>query len=176
MIRLSLFRHAKSSWDSKAKSDFDRPLANRGIHAARQMGRYMEASKLLPDHVYCSDAKRARQTCDLAFSDLENPPQITYAEQLYLADPNKILHLIRAQFETADHIMLIGHNPGFQAFALGMARKLPKDVKEKISAKFPTAAFIVYDFDISELRDLSPGKGELVNYMTPKGLPHEFLD
>ncbi|MGI9380677.1 MAG: SixA phosphatase family protein [Methyloligellaceae bacterium] len=176
MIRISLFRHAKSSWDIKAKSDFDRPLAARGIHAARRMGRYMAATELLPDRVYCSDAKRARQTCDLAFGDLGNPPHITYMEQLYLADPSKILNMIRTQFELTDHIMLIGHNPGFQALALGMAPRLSKDVKERISAKFPTAAFIVYDFDISELEDVSPGKGVLVNYMTPKDLPQKFLD
>jgi len=36
--RLTVLRHAKSSWKDRALDDFDRPLNGRGRKAAQRMG------------------------------------------------------------------------------------------------------------------------------------------
>jgi phosphohistidine phosphatase len=65
MKRLVFLRHAKSSWDSGAASDHDRPLAARGRRDAPLMGKAAKRAKLDLDLVVCSTATRARETLDL---------------------------------------------------------------------------------------------------------------
>ena len=65
MLSLILFRHAKSDWDNNVK-DHDRPLAQRGIRAAKTMGNFLAAINKVPELALTSSAKRARDTLDLA--------------------------------------------------------------------------------------------------------------
>ena len=60
MKQLLLLRHAKSSWDDPDLDDFDRPLAERGLKAAKLMGRELAARDWLPDQVLVSSALRTR--------------------------------------------------------------------------------------------------------------------
>jgi len=46
---LLILRHAKSDWDSKAASDFDRPLARRGKQDAPKIGAWHYREGLIPD-------------------------------------------------------------------------------------------------------------------------------
>ena len=46
---LIIFRHAKSDWDADYSSDHKRPLAKRGIKAAKTMGLLLTESGKLPD-------------------------------------------------------------------------------------------------------------------------------
>ena len=64
--KLILFRHAKSDWDSGAASDHARPLARRGVEAARVMGKFLMSAGEVPDQVLCSTAVRAMATVQLA--------------------------------------------------------------------------------------------------------------
>jgi len=188
LIRLSLFRHAKSDWDSEAASDFDRPLASRGLAAAPLMGDYFRSRAYLPDLVYCSAARRTQQTFHLAFPDSEFQPQVRFETKLYLAEPKRILHMVRstssevsitrdAEPDTREipirHVMIIGHNPGLQAFALGMIDKSSKhpqtrNARKTINQKLPTAAFVLVEFETDSWSEVAPGTGILLDYMTPK--------
>ena len=60
--RLLILRHAKSSWDSGASTDFERPLAKRGKRDAPRMGHWLKKQHLKLGHVVSSPAERARQT------------------------------------------------------------------------------------------------------------------
>jgi len=50
---LYLLRHAKSSWQDKSMSDFDRPLNKRGLQARVDMARYLERTDIKPDVILC---------------------------------------------------------------------------------------------------------------------------
>ena len=65
MKTIFLLRHAKSSWDNLNLDDFDRPLSNKGIKASKKIGNYLKTNKFVPDIIYCSTAKRAKQTWEL---------------------------------------------------------------------------------------------------------------
>ena len=57
--KLILFRHAKSDWTSGAASDHARPLARRGMEAARVMGKFLMSAGEVPEQILCSSAVRA---------------------------------------------------------------------------------------------------------------------
>jgi phosphohistidine phosphatase len=69
--------------------------------------------------------------------------------------------------------MIIGHNPGLQAFALGMIDKSSKhpqtrNARKTINQKLPTAAFVLVEFETDSWSEVAPGTGILLDYMTPK--------
>ena len=61
---LLILRHAKSSWDSDARTDFERPLAPRGLLDAPRVGAFLARQGLKPDFVVSSPAERARETVE----------------------------------------------------------------------------------------------------------------
>ena len=63
-LTLTLFRHAKSSWDDTIPRDFDRPLNKRGEKAAITMGKWVKENGLIFDHVVASPAVRVIDTID----------------------------------------------------------------------------------------------------------------
>ena len=82
---LLLMRHAKSSWDDPAVSDFDRQLNNRGRKAAPRIGNHIREMGLNPDLILCSTAKRARETCQLVEEALGGDIDVKLLKSLYLA-------------------------------------------------------------------------------------------
>jgi len=89
--RLFLIRHAKSSWDSSASSDFDRPLNDRGLSDAPKMADYLKTEGILPDFILCSAALRAQTTAKLLIQKMGLDVGILQEDrQLYLADVNQL--------------------------------------------------------------------------------------
>ena len=176
MLRLSLLRHAKSSWDSPDLSDHERPLNKRGTKAASRIGRYIVELDLVPELILCSDATRTRDTLTLVLSQLTSPtPKVRITQTLYLAAPNTILKAIKKHAKTPAHIMVIGHNPGLHALALSLPAN--DDAADKrsdlasLTLKFPTAALAHIHFDCDDWRDIGPASGRLDTYVTPRTLP-----
>jgi phosphohistidine phosphatase len=64
--------------------------------------------------------------------------------------------------------MLIGHNPGLQDLAVGLAAAGPE--LERLKAKFPTAALATLTLERTTWSELKEGDGELVAYVVPKEL------
>ncbi len=173
MKRLSLLRHAKSSWGAPAQDDFDRPLNKRGRIAAPLMGAYIKATIGAPDCILCSSAIRTRETLDLLLPFFGANPCIDYSRGLYLASPADILEHVRAAPEDAGHILVIAHNPGLHMLALELAdpaRSRAGDLR-RLAEKFPTAALAHFEFDIVGWRDPLLRRGALRLFVTPKELP-----
>jgi phosphohistidine phosphatase len=166
---LILLRHAKSSWDDPGKDDVERPLSARGRRAATRMAQWLAQVRVRPSFVLCSDALRTRQTLALIHAAI-GAPDVAYEKQLYLASKTKLLGRLRKLNDALRCVMLIGHNPGLQELALAL---LPKDAaveREKIAAKFPTAATVRLAFDGASWSDLGPGKTRLIAYVVPREL------
>jgi len=98
MKRLTLLRHAKSSWGRPDIADHDRPLNARGERDAPLMGRRLIASGARPSLIVTSPATRARQTTKLFAREIGYPIEFIQTEtSLYLADPQTILEVIEVQ-------------------------------------------------------------------------------
>ena len=171
MLRLTLLRHAKSSWDDPGLTDHERPLSKRGTRAATRIGRYIAKHQLTPDQILCSDAIRARATLSLVLAMLDQPaPQTSVLADLYLADPDTILGTLRAHAGDAHHVMIIGHNPGLHALALSLTASSTGDHLAQLAMKYPTAALAQFTFDCAEWAEVTPATGTLETYVTPRAL------
>ena len=176
MLTLSIFRHAKSSWDDGRLKDADRPLNERGRAASPMMGQYMLREQLRPDLVLSSPSVRTRETCELAFAGFPNPPELQFENVLYLASARTLLGRIRKAPETSRHLMLVGHNPGMHLLALellGTARAPRADEpanQADLKAKLPTGGLVVVEFDCATWADIGPGRGRLARFVAPRML------
>lgn len=151
MKRLSLNRHAKSSWKDESLRDFDRPLSQRGKRDAPDMGARLSAAGFLPDLIVTSPANRALTTAHTIAA------KIGYAEKkirtdnrIYLAEPEDLVAVIRETPDTVSHLALFGHNPGFT--------ELANEISDARIDNIPTCGVFIADFEIAHWRDF-PGKG-----------------
>ncbi|MER8806080.1 histidine phosphatase family protein [Mesorhizobium australicum] len=141
MKQLLLLRHAKSSWDDPDLDDFDRPLAERGLKAARLIGRELAARDWLPDQVLVSPARRTRDTWRLVAAELPVHPRVAFAEALYDAAAADILSQLRKADPSSGCLLVLGHNPGLEELAKRLAGSGSEaKARKRLEKKFPTAA------------------------------------
>jgi len=170
MLTLTLFRHAKSSWELNGLDDRERPLNARGSSAAPLMAGFMHEHRIRPELVLCSTAVRTRQTLEPVLSGMKPAPKVKYEDALYLADPILLLERVRKAPRTTKHVMIVGHNPGLQILAVELIGEGDPEQIGAISDKLPTAGVVVMTFDAKSWADVAPGKGRLTHFATPKML------
>lgn len=172
--RVCLYRHAKSDWSDAALDDFDRPLNKRGRRAAAYMADYVAASPYRPDTVLCSTALRARETFAPIEQALAGDLRILRRDRLYLAMPEVLIDELRSLPSNAETAMIVAHNPGLELLALALgqwsASEDARRIHEDLAAGFPTAALAVFDFAVSQWRDLEEGCGLPIFFGRPKQL------
>ena len=112
---LIILRHAKSAWDTDALTDFDRPLAKRGLKAAPRMGRFLKKQKVRPSYVVSSPARRAKQTVTLACKEMKfSKKNINWDERIYGAGTSDLLGVLAEIPAKQKMVMIVGHNPGLE--------------------------------------------------------------
>jgi len=131
------------------------------------MGDHLRTQHWIPDVVLCSSARRTCETATL----LELPPSVEIAVEhdLYLADPDTVLHRIRAVDDRAATVMVIGHNPTMHEVALDLVADGNKGALRSLGAKYPTGALAVFELQ-GVWPALAPATGHLVAFVTPRSL------
>jgi phosphohistidine phosphatase len=167
MLTLSLLRHAKSSWKHPALPDHDRPLNTRGMTEAPVMGKVMSKHGLDPDLVLCSTARRTRDTLQLVLPELKTEPRIVYEDDLYHGTPAEMLDLLHEVGAGTGQVLLVGHNPELQSFALDLVGSGSKQLKDRLEAKLPTAGLVVLRFAVGAWNDVAINSGKLELFLTP---------
>lgn len=161
MKRLVLIRHAKSSWKHPELVDFDRPLNKRGRQDAPMMGTRLLRRALHPDGIVSSPALRARQTAEAIAGQLDLPAQqLEFRPEIYQAEPDDLLALIRGFDQDWQMVFLIGHNPGLT--------ELGHLLVDRQIENLPTCALLVIDFDLDHWNEVGPRGGRLWLYDFPK--------
>ncbi|HLB07248.1 MAG TPA: histidine phosphatase family protein [Alphaproteobacteria bacterium] len=168
MLTLALLRHAKSNWSDATALDRDRPLAARGIADAPLMGKAMVERGVDPELVLCSSARRARDTLDLVLPELRVEPKVVYDDGLYHPSAAQMLEIVRAIRPGANRVMLVGHNPEIQAFALDLVGSGPKHFRDRLGAKYPTAGLAVINFASGLWKSVTVNSGTLNLFLSPK--------
>lgn len=162
MKTLLVMRHAKSDWGVAFADDHERPLAPRGIKAARRMGRFLTDAGAAPELVVSSTAVRARTTAELASEAGEWSCPIIMNPNLYASDPDSVLEIIGATDPGVGRLLIAGHEPtwsGLVAWLIGGGR-----------VNMPTAAVACLDLPHGEWADFAPGTCELRWLVTPRML------
>jgi phosphohistidine phosphatase len=110
---LILLRHAKSDWAGTAP-DFDRPLAERGLRQAPEVGQWLAKNIPAIDLAVVSPANRARTTWQLACEALDPAPPTEFEVGVYAASADDLLEIVRGLPDDALTVVMVGHNPGMQ--------------------------------------------------------------
>lgn len=166
MARITLFRHAKAETPTRAMSDFDRALANRGRRNADRMGRFIARHDLLPDLVIVSPAARTRQTHELAAVHWPDIPVI-YRDSIYEASATTILTAIQSLGADRERVMVIGHNPGL-AVLLGQLVETPPPDADLFY--FPTSCVADIGFDATTIGGIAEESGRLMSLVRVREL------
>lgn len=168
--RLLLLRHAKSAWPDGV-DDHDRPLSDRGRRDAPRMGACIAAAGLRPDFALVSSARRTQETWALVAPALGGTCPSLVVPSIYEAEPATILAAIQGAPEESETLLVIGHNPGFEALAALLARQGDPDALARMRMKYPTAGLAVIECNSPRWADVTPGAGRLEAFVTPKTLP-----
>ena len=160
MKTIILFRHGKSDWDADYNRDHERPLAPRGIKAAKKMGKWLRETDQVPEHLFSSSAVRARTTLELAKEAGEWPAEIIIKGELYDSSVHDYVSVARQTPEHASSVLIAGHEPTCSMTTQFLAGG--GDVR------FPTAAMARLDFYGDSWEDLRQGACQLIWFMPPK--------
>ena len=114
MKKLTLLRHAKSGWDDPVERDFDRPLNKKGKRAAAVMGRFIQRNGLTFDQILASPAVRVIETLENVEEASGLAMEPTWDRKIYLASSATLLDVLRGADAEAEHILMVGHNPGLE--------------------------------------------------------------
>ena len=122
MIRqLLLVRHAKSSWDDPSVDDHDRPLNDRGLRNAPEMGKRLQGSGIRPVVWISSTALRAITTAEIIAEQIGFPQnQIQRSKDLYHASAPELQEFIAGLDDEIDTVALFGHNPGMTSLVANL--------------------------------------------------------
>ncbi len=162
MKRLTLVRHAKSSWANPGTPDRKRPLAARGERDSRKMGRRLVARKARPSLILSSPAVRAHKTAKAIAAALKYPSEFLQLEdEIYLATPAEIIDLVRRQRDDFSDLMIVGHNPGLT----DLVNELLPDLNLE---NLPTGGIVAIDLDAEAWSEILDNAAQLAYYDYPK--------
>lgn len=175
LLRLYILRHAKSSWATPGKSDFDRGLNPRGIADIKKIAKCMYQRSYLPDQIYSSSSDRTRTTIGGICSDLHTMDPsahlpVEFLETLYSGSINTYLNTLRAHNDNRQALMIVGHNPTCHALAAGLCGDGDVQALEVLSYKFPTGALAVIDIEGEKWSEIGGKTGFLKDLVLPRNL------
>lgn len=161
MLRLSLVRHAKSSWNDPELSDFERPLNERGRRDAPAMAQRLKHLHQRPELLLSSPALRAITTARIFARELGIAVEsVQLSSSIYEAELDTLVELVRNLDPGIRHVLMFGHNPGFSELARWLARCPFQDM--------PTCAIVMLELSQPTWADLKRDCGQLVHYLYPK--------
>lgn len=169
MKRLYLLRHAKASTGEPDEDDHARSLTSRGRRAADRIGDVLAARGELPEFVLCSSSRRTRETLDRVLDRLTARPRVVIEEELYLADCRTLLARVRGIPEEVERALLVGHHPGIADLTDLFITRGSREMRRRLSEKFPTAALAILGLDATHWCDVGPG-AELDAFVLPREL------
>jgi phosphohistidine phosphatase len=161
MKRLTLLRHAKSSWKDLSLPDADRKLNKRGKRAAPEMGARFATHYSVEDVLLVSSpAKRAITTARLfAVAAGIAEDSIQEEELIYQADARALLGIVRGLDDAWDHVVLVGHNPGFTDFINSATKHFIENL--------PTAGIAVLQYPVDHWADVGAAPAVLAELAVP---------
>ena len=161
MKTLLIFRHGKAE-ERAPGGDRDRALTPRGERDVVRVAHHLAANAGMPDSIITSDARRAYQTATIAAETIGFPGTVPAEPRLYNAGEDALVQLVHALPDTADTVVLVGHNPGFERLG---NRLVAADTPIQ---ELPTAGLIHLEFDVAHWQDVQAGTGRLRGVYTPR--------
>lgn len=142
---LVVMRHAKAEPD--APTDYERPLAPRGLRDAADAGRWLAARGVQVEHALVSAALRTTQTWEAVAEAAGWTVEPDLDRGLYAADVETALDLVRAVDDAVRCVVVVGHNPTTAQLAhlLDDGEGDVEAGNEMAMGSYPTSAVAVFD-------------------------------
>lgn len=167
MRHLYLLRHAKSSWKLAGQLDYERGLTERGEDDLVLISELIREHEIAPDFIFCSGARRARDTLAGVANELPRDARVEYTDEIYQASTRDLLLVLQGVPSMYNSVLLIGHNPSIHNLSVEIARESNELVS--LAAKFPTAALAEFEFE-GDWADLDENSADLTRFTRPKQL------
>jgi len=165
---LYLLRHGAAAQRRPAQEDRDRSLSDGGREDMLRLGAKLKVLAIAPALVLCSGAERARETLEAIQESFGVEASAEILDDLYLASPNLLLRYIAEAPDSASSLMIIAHNPGLHALALGLSGQgSDRASQAKLARQFPSGAFAELTFDIKSWSDAPRNRGALRRLLLP---------
>ncbi len=162
MKTLLILRHGKAQ-EGAPDGDKARTLVERGEKDAALMGRLIGGLDVPVDGIVSSDAARARQTAELAAKAAGFRGRIEHEPDIYYAELDSLLKVVRKLPDKWDCVLLVGHNPGFEDLSAALAEENTEP------PSLPTAGLARLAFDSAKRwRDVREHSGKLLEVYRPK--------
>jgi phosphohistidine phosphatase len=159
-FKLSLMRHAKSSWEFPL-DDRLRPLNERGITNAKKMRKELTRQKSIPQKIYSSPAVRARTTAKIIMENQDLPfPTFEIVEELYTFDAKNLERFVKKINPIYTSVFLFGHNNAITDFVNKFGDLFIPNV--------PTAGWVTIEFEAENWASIT--KGKTIRFITPSVL------
>lgn len=157
-----LVRHAKA--EPFASTDLDRELTDRGRQQAETAGGHLLDSGTVPDHAVVSPSARTRATWEVMEEKMRSGAGVVYDDDVYSGSTDVVLDALRTVPETAQVVLLVGHQPaiGYLAHMLDDGRGEPAALHAMLHG-FPTGSMAVFDVDVP-WAELGAETGRLVDF------------
>ncbi len=161
MKTILIMRHAKSSWKSPARDDFDRPLNQRGKRDARRMADFVIREGLCPDVILSSPARRARKTAD-RIQRTCGEALLKFVDGFYPGSTDDYAAVLSRLDESIVSVMIVGHNPSLEDFLAFLGGSVEK---------FPTAALAQIELPLENWSEIgATTSGTLRGFWKPRDL------
>ena len=158
MKTLFLLRHAKAENLTPGSTDLERTLKEAGRRQAKGLGTLLKQQNLTLDLVLCSTAVRAQETTELLLASAEATVAAHYDQAIYEAGPTILLQLISQIEDSANTVLVVGHNPGMEELV-----QLLTNRAEQMS----TCTLAKITFETNDWNEVTPGNGTLEQLVRP---------
>lgn len=155
MKKLTLIRHAKSSWNNPI-NDFKRPIIEEGIQKTIKVA--TETKNLFNDKslIWVSSAERTKQTAKLFLSiwGENSEMQIQFKDDLYTFDLNQLEKIVKSCPNGYKNLILFGHNGAITDFVNKFGDIFIDNV--------PTSGFVSIIFETNDWSTIGKGKTDKI--------------
>ncbi|KJD32818.1 phosphohistidine phosphatase [Tamlana nanhaiensis] len=160
MKKLTIIRHAKSSWKHNV-TDHERPLNSRGFNDAELVSNALIDLNLTFCKLISSDAMRAKTTANIFIQNLKIDKNICSLNyNLYDFSGENLTQTIKACESNINSLIIFGHNHAITSFV-----NLYGDIYFE---NIPTCGVTILEFNIDNWHELKPGK--TIKTIFPKDL------
>ena len=169
-MRLYLMRHGKAEAGMPPGGDRERALTGRGRRESRRVGTFCRDQAEPPTLILCSPSRRTMETAESFCEGFGDVLPRRVIDGIYMGSPESLLYTVAEDGGAEVGVLVIGHNPGIHALALGLGRRGPGPAHARLSTRFPTAALAIFETGIDSWAALRAGSARLVDFRMAKEL------
>ncbi len=155
MQTLMILRHAKAVPWYPGVDDFGRPLSDIGTGHAQKVADWICKQLDAPQSILCSPSQRTRETLSPLLDLDSGLKSVTrFESEIYGASSSRLNSILDYEFASADRILIVGHNPGFEMLAFDV---IAPSEYQKIR-RLATGTLVVVEFESGWETDAGKGK------------------